>query len=85
MTTETGTPGKECEESMRFQETGGLAGSIYKIKICKSLGFASELQPSIWWQAKWPAKACFRKGFDSIFKSFFGDVLETEICFFFFF
>ena len=50
-----------------------------------SLGFASELQPSIWWQAKWPAKACFRKGFDSIFKSFFGDVLETEICFFFFF
>ena len=47
-----------------------------------SLGFSSELQPSIWWQAKWPAKACFRKGFDSVFKSFFGDVQETEICLF---
>lgn len=42
VTTETGTQVKECEESMRFQETGGLVENIYKIKICKSLGFTRE-------------------------------------------
>lgn len=42
MTTETGTQVEECEERMRLQEGGGLAGNIYKIKICKSLGFGKE-------------------------------------------
>lgn len=41
-------------------------------------GVSSELRPSVWWQTKWPPKACFRKGFDSVFLRSVGEEYRRQ-------